>query len=229
MKNYSKKSAFIAVVAAMVVSAISITSCSKDDDGNDTLFSLDKDSVSLMVKQTGSVSSTKTATWMSENDFIASVNSSGEITANHVGKTEIVATADGKSLKCGVTVKANYYTFIEPFHYFTMNKDEVKATALGTLKKETDTKLTFDDVLGNPVVYTFDETTGKLKGVLIQLKISVSRVDEVTDFLRERYEFLSKSGDYYMFIDAMTQDDAKTVVGLKAESYGVSVSYIPAN
>ena len=59
----------------------------------------------LSVKDnTGSVK------WKSSNSSIASVDSKGKVTAKKAGKCTITASADGKTLKCAVTVKTNKYT-----------------------------------------------------------------------------------------------------------------------
>ena len=48
---------------------------------------------------------TKTATWKSDNEGVATVDNYGNVTAKAAGTATITATADGKSASCKVTVK----------------------------------------------------------------------------------------------------------------------------
>lgn len=68
--------------------------------------------LSVSKKSTLSVGYTvKTVKWSSSRSYVASVTSSGKITAKRPGTAVITATVDGYKLKCTVTVKANAHGY----------------------------------------------------------------------------------------------------------------------
>lgn len=71
---------------------------------------ISKSSITLYVGDTYQLNALEngsaiSASWSSKKSSIASVNSSGKVTAKKAGTTTIVAKANGKTLKCKVTVK----------------------------------------------------------------------------------------------------------------------------
>lgn len=77
--------------------------------------------VSALKKHRLTVSyTTKAVRWSSSRPWVATVNSSGKITARHPGKTTITAHVDGYRLRCVVTVKTNgrsYHVDMKPRNY----------------------------------------------------------------------------------------------------------------
>lgn len=73
----------------------------------------------LVVKQTYTLKvngSTGKKVWKSSNKSVATVSSSGKITAKKTGKATISVKVNGKTLKCNITVKKNQKTY-------SVNKD----------------------------------------------------------------------------------------------------------
>ena len=94
-----------------------------DDDGNLKLVTktvavssvtLDKTSMSITVGDTEQLTATvlpnnatdKTVTWSSDNGNVATVDSSGKVTAKNVGTANIIASAGDKTATCMVSVNA---------------------------------------------------------------------------------------------------------------------------
>ena len=79
-----------------------------------TEVKLDKDSLSLEVGESDTLTATITPsnatdqnmTWSSNNESVATVDTSGKVTAIKAGTATITATVDGKSAECTVTVTA---------------------------------------------------------------------------------------------------------------------------
>ena len=78
-----------------------------------TSVTLDKTDLTLDANGTAKLTAnvkpddatTKTVTWKSDNEGVATVDNEGNVTAKAAGTATITATADGKSASCKVTVK----------------------------------------------------------------------------------------------------------------------------
>jgi hypothetical protein len=117
MKQYFRNS-MIAMFVIAAISAISLHSCSKDNDPQDAIavtgVSLDKPTLTLDVGATATLTaaitpgnaSNKAVGWTSGNTAVATVDN-GTVTAVAAGEATItVTTADGsKTAQCAVTVK----------------------------------------------------------------------------------------------------------------------------
>ena len=100
---------------------------------------LNKTSVTLTLPSTKTAQlkaivtgTSKTVTWKSSNSSVASVSSTGKVTAKAAGKAVISASANGKTAKCTVTVKnapsldkkaqhKKYVSYIKAFHTKNFN------------------------------------------------------------------------------------------------------------
>jgi hypothetical protein len=107
---------------------------------------MNKSSLTLYVGDTYQLNvevngATKTATWKTSNSSIATVSSTGKVTAKKAGTTTITGTVNGKSVTCKVTVK-NKKTTVKPT--IKLNKTSItlyvketatlKATVTGSSK-----------------------------------------------------------------------------------------------
>lgn len=72
-----------------------------------TLYTSGKTTVTLKATVSGK---NKKVTWKSSNKKVATVNSKGKVTAKKAGTATITATANGKKVKCKVTVKLKVAT-----------------------------------------------------------------------------------------------------------------------
>ena len=78
-------------------------------------ITLSETQVSLYVGEKVALEANVPVDWMSDDTFYASVSTEGEVLAQHVGTTTIVAQgADGGRATCTVTVKPYFNTFTEP-------------------------------------------------------------------------------------------------------------------
>ena len=117
-----------------------------------TSVSLDHTELAIEIGKTETLSATvlpeeatrKTVTWSSDNSSVATVNSSGVVTARSGGETKIRAKADGKEAVCVVTVTV-------PASGITLNKGE---TTLCVGDDETLTaKIAPDDVTDKSITW----------------------------------------------------------------------------
>lgn len=192
-------------------------SCSKDEECsiNTTSISLTSDGTyALIVSPSGDG-----WTFESENDLIASVSSTGLITANYVGTTTIIVKneAKGFSAKCTVTVNPIYLMFREPSTNFGATKSTIKAFEKRSLYKEDVGTLTYlgENAFITSAIYLFENSI--LTGSGVQIPTSFSSL--VGSFYGERYIYLYTSDSN---IITMISPDYKTIVGIEV----YSISYI---
>ena len=127
-----------------------------------TLKPAGKETLAATVTPTSATD--KTVTWISGNETIATVSSSGEVTAKAVGTTIITATAGDKSDICTVTVEPIPVTNI------TLNREaltlDIDATAIltATVKPDNATYKTITWSSNNHAIATVD-TEGKVSAI----------------------------------------------------------------
>ena len=109
-------------VTAIVLFTL-FAACSKDD-GDDLKITSSRN-VELISKKTSQIEcSDSKATYSSENEYVATVSSTGLITGKRIGETFIDVNGQ-KSIKVSVTPV--YTQFSEPQFLFGATKDEVYA------------------------------------------------------------------------------------------------------
>lgn len=220
------------MMAIMVMATWFFTSCSSDDDDN---IVLSESSVTMKCEDTKTLkASGDVNTWKSENEFVATVSEGGVITAEHVGETNIMASGNGGSAMCKVTVEGKYNYYIEPLCKKGITKSDVKKYESRELKSETDDGLyyTGENSMVGAVAYSFDDS-GKLKMALVMLPHhnSTTLAKQLTSFLLERYKYAADLDGVYSFVDANRLADATKIVYMQVAPKGYSnyvcITYSP--
>lgn len=224
----------LAIMIAVVFSSVAFSSCSSDDDTETSSFGFSKDTYMTVVGRSGKVSFNGSASsWNSSNDFIASVESDGTITANHVGKCEITASAGRQSAKCTIDVKPIYTTYTDPLIKWGASKADVKAYEKRTLKQEDNNTLyyTINNGIAKGLSYNFKD--GKLVAVLVVVEHDnkPSIATELAYFMKERYRVISVSTTESFFSDGKDPASSTTLVCVQINPSGydglMTVYYIP--
>ncbi len=97
--------------AFALVAPLALASCSSDEEG----VSLDRSSLDLNYKATATLTpSEKNGNWSSDNEFVATVNKDGEVTAKHVGQAKITYSTSNGSATCVVKVSPTDNKFMLP-------------------------------------------------------------------------------------------------------------------
>ena len=147
-----------------------------------TSVTLDKTDLTLDVNGTAKLNATvkpddattKTVTWKSDNEGVAIVDNSGNVTAKAAGTATITATVDGKSASCKVTV--NGQTTTVPVQSVGLNQTTLEliagkeATLTATVKPDDATNKTVTWSSNNETVATVDnngKVTAKAAGEAI--------------------------------------------------------------
>ena len=147
-----------------------------------TSVTLDKTDLTLDVNGTAKLNATvkpddattKTVTWKSDNEGVAIVDNSGNVTAKAAGTATITATVDGKSASCKVTVNGQPATV--PVQSVELNQTTLEliagkeATLTATVKPDDATNKTVTWSSNNETVATVDnngKVTAKAAGEAI--------------------------------------------------------------
>lgn len=156
-------------------------------------IALSETQVSLYVGEQVALEANAPVDWMSDDAFYASVNAEGEVLAQHVGTTTIVAQgADGGRATCTVTVKPYFNTFTEPcLEAFGQPASVLKAMEERELISESAEQLVSQMVYQNQEPYLSDMTytATQQNGVIMAvLTVEAEYYDEVIAAIKERHE-----------------------------------------
>lgn len=176
-------------MAALLLPVALLSSCGDDD--NDSL-SLDKTSMTLNYKATGSIeASEKNCNWTSDNEFVATVDAKGKVTAKHVGTARITATKDGESASCTVTVNQTVKTYDYPFMTWGASKDAVKKASTDRTLDTEDSESLFYTTMGNLPWYIYSFSSKGLDGASIT--VAADRDDAFMEQLVQSYATVEDS------------------------------------
>lgn len=163
--------------------------------------------------------------WDSSNDFVATVNGLGVITAKRVGTTEI--SAYNLSQKCTVNVAASYTLYSEPVTNWGIGKSELKRLK-GTPDSETSTALVYSCSSSYAPIemYMFEDNSLVASGKLVKTACS----EQLVDHLMQRYKALRVDTEnydiYFMDGETLGTSDMVIVASLYNTSYWM-VGYMP--
>ena len=222
MKKYLINFLTSSIVALMSVSML--TSCSSSDDKNDD------DGVSTAPITLGAGDQTVilgAKTISVANEFVAYVTKDNSVMAFHIGKTDL--TVNGKK-NIELTVTPKYTLYDDPVTNWGCDQAYVKSNQKqGSLSpKSTSDNLIYTDAgRSKAIMYTFEN--GKLKS--IGAVVSTSYTKEYASYLAERYMMLpyeKENQTYFIGADALTKEQAKTVVVLQVYDYlNLIAVYVP--
>ena len=159
--------------------------------------------------------------WTTTNRFVAEVDGSGKITANHVGECTIKCEKG----QCVVSVKANYTLYREPFCYPELTKEYV-VSIYGSNYTESGNIMMWEtgQTSAPYVMYTFENGVFKGSSILV----SKSYESSLKLHLRNRYVYVTYEDGMYEYIDAYSVEEMTKFVAY--QSYNSSyylVMYMP--
>ena len=199
-------------ISIFSLSLVFLFSCSKDNTDNIGLTTSEK---TLNYGDTYQIEATSESTisYTVENEYHASISETGLVTAGYVGETDITLSnaEDSKVFKLTVSPTSNLYP--EPEEKYGTSKSEIEAE-YGTPDSETSSVILYSDYSTNApfVMFSFD-TNDKLIGYAVIVKTAYS--SELGTFLNERYVYVGQSDDTYVFMNALSSDDATMAIGLQ--------------
>lgn len=198
--------------ALLLCVTFAFASCGSDDD--DTITLKDRE-VTLKSGDTYQITaeSSNSISYTCDNEYYATVSSSGLVTAKRVGETEI-KLSDGSSnvnLRVIVNPKSNLYP--EPNVEFGISKTDL-IRKIGAPTSETTGAIGYSDYSPNaPIAMYMFDTNDRLTSSMVLVKTAYS--SELGSFLSERYVYGTKINEEYTYIliNALKLDDATMMVG----------------
>lgn len=190
---------------------LAFTSCG---DENESSVSLDKTSTEITYKSTDQVkASEKGGTWGSDNEFVATVDNNGKITAQHVGTTVISYTKDGASASCKVTVTPLYTDYTLPVLNWGASLSSVKSEVPSTLSlyKEDDTTLAYT-TNGNMPFYVYTFVNKALASS--SLTLGIADDDNFTRYFEQYFKYISddEEGEGLIYANGESLSTAETAL-----------------
>lgn len=215
------KKFFLLLVAAL---PMVFTSCGDDNDDDVVpTISLNVTEVNLNYGDTykdikcydANGKEIKKVTWTIDDEFVATIDSKGEITAKHVGETKVKAIYENATKTAKVVVKATNNSYRVPFLGWNSTMDQVKTE----MNKWTNVEPTVNFNEPNQLSYSTVSTTFPLYGyVFIDNELSASTITEdaaiddanLTNFLKQRYQVIESAddGDAVVLYNAVNKNDA---------------------
>lgn len=211
-----------------ICAALLIGGCSKNEAFN--IIGMLKGSVYAGDEFALRTDSPDGATFSCDNTFCATVSPSGNVRAEHVGRTLITADNGKFSTSVVLTVSPKSNLYEEPQLDFGMNRSELIAM-YGDPDAESGSTVGWLNQLGETTfgpVCTFDSFEC-LKSYSVM--VMPQSFDELLDFLGERYEYFPAidmgSGILGVYADGLTTDTAGLAVALVYNSSYYMVMYMP--
>lgn len=193
------------------ITLIMLTSCKKDEDKivEVQLFQNHVDLKSSNSFQIQTVVPDTNLVFSSNNEFVATVNPSGLVTAIRIGEANIEVANDQSKAILSVTVTPQSTLYDEPICDWTLNRSQViEKEGEPFHQLETSIGYMVDNNASPMKVYVFDDQDKLIGSSVIVSKLFSSELDI---FLLERYKrFYELPGRYY--IDALTFETANKVV-----------------
>ena len=205
----------ICLFMMMLLVSMTFVACSSDDD-NESFSLADQ---ALYVGDSVRIGSEATVA----NRFTAYVAKDGYLHGFHVGETTV--TYNGQTAK--VTVRGHYNS-INVQTDWTLTPEQLKAKQVGSPDRDEITNgirmIVYKNVgVANLLAYSFDNN----RLVSAMAFSNPSDMDELLDFLKERYLFLPEEVDSYTYfgVDALDKEYSKTAAMLKLDS-SVGMDYM---
>ncbi|MDE5652351.1 MAG: Ig-like domain-containing protein [Muribaculaceae bacterium] len=219
--------------AMMLALALPLAFASCGDDDPVTSISLDKTAEAVDYGKTVTLSAdVKKVNWSSSNEFVATVDGNGVVTAKHVGTATITAEKDGASASCKVTVNPVDNSFALPILNWGASLTSVKNSVTDmTLLSESSSILMYaaDASYAYPW-YTYSFGTSGLRGSMISLTTDMDEEENFQGWLEQYFGYYTIDEDNNLaYINASDIVDATIGVtyGYDADLDLVNATFVP--
>lgn len=201
---------------------------------NSISITVSPSSVTMHYDETKQLTATPSATsWSVEDDFIATVDGNGLVTARHIGSTNVIASRGGSQASCRITVTPEYTAYDTPIIAWGASPSTIRAAEThAETSSSSSSMLIYNYTFGSYVCvlgYTFKENA--LNGILAMMSYSSALYLRIGYYLIERYQPIGKEGNDYYFVDAMEPAKITTAVVFGLTKSGstnyITVTYMP--
>lgn len=204
----------------ILVALSALLGCAKE-----SLLQLNSEVVSMYSLEEHTITSNGTnVTFSSENPYIASVNeTTGLVTAMHIGETYIIVNADQGSKKVKVTVKAQYHVIKDPYLKWGCSKEEVIRN-VGNPTQNNEDNLIYQESLSGHVITGYQFQNGGL--YMAMCAIASGYETYAVKHIAERYQYWGYSSDKYIFTDSLSSEEYTTLVIITQTSGVWTIMYV---
>ena len=160
----------------------------------------------------------KGCTFVSDNEFIASVDKDGKVTANHVGEAKITVAYEGESAVCKVTVKPTMTVYTMQVIDWKLNltqvEDLVKADFPNLVKND---EVSSADALayttkGTFPIYAYAFNNNALAASTLMISTEMDDKDSLGEWLEQYYAYYNDTEMGMLYGNAKSIDDATVLV-----------------
>lgn len=201
-------------VGLMLMTSLSygLISCGSDGD-DEPGISITPASVSMHYDDTQQLKADGATSWTVNDDFVAKVDGSGLVTARHIGTTQVIASNGKKSAICEVTVTPEYDLFDNPIFDWGASESSISSKESHAFLRGSDNILFYDfSKNSTSCILGYSFKNGGLSS--INAILNYSDYAKAGNYLIERYQPIGEDDGMFVFLDALTKDKAKTLVGL---------------
>lgn len=204
----------------LCLTSICFTACGGDDSNDSpSTLTVNPGAISLSYEETKQLSSAGATSWFSENEFVATVDNTGLVKGGHVGTTNVFASNGNAMGKCAVTIAPKHDLYDTPIIEWGVSMNTIRSKeAQELLSSSSTTSLIYDySKNGHTAVLLYGFENNQLNFVSVMMNLS--DYTNAGDYLMERYQPISADETNYriLFIDALTIDKAKNIIGLQAD------------
>lgn len=190
---------------------------SEDPEEN---FNLETTALEIDYEKTANIeTSVNGCTFTSDNEFIATVDKDGKVTANHVGEANITVAYNGESATCKVTVKPTLMAYTMPVIDWSLNlsqvEDQVKVNfpALIKNKENSSADMLSYTTNGDFPIYTYAFANNALKASTLMISAAMDERYSLGAWLEQYYEFYENDETLTeLYGNATSIDDATVLV-----------------
>lgn len=195
---------------------------SEDPEEN---FNLETTALEIDYEKTANIeTSVNGCTFTSDNEFIATVDKDGKVTANHVGEANITVAYNGESATCKVTVKPTLMAYTMPVIDWSLNlsqvEDQVKVNFPALVKDPTSTNSelgyysTTEGKQDYPM-YVYEFENNLLKTSILLISGAMDKTNSIDEWLLQYYADLGETTYGMLYGNAADALDASVLVELQ--------------
>ena len=210
----------------MVMAAVIFASCKEEEKSPE--ITLEKDSVTLTSGGEFLINATSDydLTYKSEDNYHATVDEKGLVTARYVGETNIVVSNSENSKKVKITVEPEYDIYEDFCQYLGKTKSQI-VSKFGDNYTSTEKFIFYEDYTSYVRDLMFTIENDVVTDILIT--VNESYWPTLEGYLKERYVFADRDDYSYKYFDNTDESKITTMilVGRYYDTPYLAVSYFP--
>ena len=189
-----------------------LASCGNEPDGPITIS---QENLALTIDETVQLTASEKGTWTSSNEFVATVDGDGNVTALHVGEAVITITKGDLSASCKVVVNPANTSYDLPYMVWGATVEDVKVanTNLSLFEETTEDGETILSYLTDSnlpgYIYVVTPAQGLIATALVA---DINDSENFEDFLYQYFADFTEDDEWYYLINGLTENDATIAV-----------------